>query len=266
MKRRQYTLPSGKVVVQPISKLPIILAILLVIGYISVRITGFDLRVIFNKGNQFFIVLSRMFPPNLQYYNKVLDPLFDTIKMSFLGSFIGALLAFPFAVLSSVNINTNKVSRTVIRFIFSILRTFPPLVIALIATSIVGIGTLAGTIALCIFTWAIICKMLYEHIETVDMNPYEAMLSLGATKVRAFFCAIVPQILASYFSITLYTLEMNVRNAAILGYVGAGGIGLLLQRDLSLRTYDKVATVILMLFITVLIIENLSRYLRKRLN
>jgi phosphonate transport system permease protein len=206
-----------------------------------------------------------MFPPDWSYVKKVFEPLFDTIKMSFLGSFVGSVLAVPFAVLSSNNIVKSKILLNITRFILSLIRTLPTLIIALIATYIFNIGTFAGTLAIGIFTFAIVAKMLYEQIETVEMNSFEAMESLGASKSQAFLTAIVPQILPSYFSICLYSFEINVRYAAILGYVGAGGIGLLLDEKLGWRAYDKAGIIIAMLFVTVVIIETVSRALRKRL-
>ena len=119
--------------------------------------------------------------------------------------------------------------------------------------------------AISIFTFGIVTKMLYERIETVDMGPFEAMEAVGATRVKAFVGAIMPQIMPSYLSICLYSLEINVRAAAILGYVGAGGIGLILNEKIGWREYDKVGMILLMLFITVVIIENISKYIRERL-
>jgi len=108
-------------------------------------------------------------------------------------------------------------------------------------------------------------KMLYEQIETVDMNPFEAMEALGANKIQSFATSVVPQVLPSYLSICLYNFEINVRNAAILGYVGAGGIGLILDEQFGWRSYERAGIILFMLFITVVLIESISRYLRERL-
>lgn len=107
--------------------------------------------------------------------------------------------------------------------------------------------------------------MLYEKIETVDMGPFEAMEAVGATKLKAFLGSVLPQILPSYFSICLYSFEINVRYAAILGYVGAGGIGLILNEKIGWREYNRVGMILLMLFITVISIEYLSKYIRRKL-
>ena len=96
----------------------------------------------------------------------------------------------------------------------------------------IGFGVLAGTVAIMIFTFAIMSKMLYERIETIDMGAYLAIEATGATKTRAFFTAVIPQIMGTYLSLSLYSFEINIRYAAILGYVGAGGIGVILNNIL----------------------------------
>ena len=105
-----------------------------------------------------------------------------------------------------------------------------------------------------------------EKIETIDMGAFEAMESAGSTKLQCFRYAIMPQILPAYFSSALWSFEVNVRYAAILGYVGAGGIGLILNEKIGWREYDKVGMILLMLFITVIIIEYISQYIRERLS
>ena len=198
------------------------------------------LGTIMKRGNQFFVILKDMFPPDLNYMKTVVAPLIETVKISVLGSLIGSFIAIPFAMLCSVNINKSKVVLNLVRVIMSITRTLPTLIIALISTYIFGLGTFAGTVAISIFTFGIVAKMLYEKIETVDMGSFEAMEAVGATRVK-------------------------VRAAAILGYVGAGGIGLILNEKIGWREYDRVGMILVMLFITVLIIENGSKYIRERL-
>ena len=186
--------------------------------------------------------------------------------MSILGSFIGATLALPLAVAASTNINRNKATVSIIRLLLNILRTLPTLVIAKIFALIFGLGTFAGTLAILVFTLGVICKMMYESIETIDMGAFEAMESFGATKFQGFWSASMKQILPTYLSYSLYALEMNVRAASILGYVGAGGLGLLIDERIGWRDYNGLGTVLLMLFILVVSIESLSRFLRKKLS
>ncbi len=264
-KPEKLVLKDGKEVQPPKSIVPYVVIGLVIAVVAAANITGFDFGILLERGNEFFVILKDMFPPDLSYAKAVVEPLLDTIKMSLLGSMIGSFIAIPFAILSSVNINKSKLLLTAIRLILSISRTLPTLILALIATYVFGLGTFAGTVAISIFTFGIVVKMLYEKIETVDMGPFEAMEAVGATKLKAFMAAIMPQILPTYFSTCLYSLEINVRYAAILGYVGAGGIGLILNEKIGWREYDRVGMILLMLFITVVIIENLSKYIRERL-
>ncbi len=186
--------------------------------------------------------------------------------MSVLGSVIGCLLALPYAVAASANINRSKASLSVLRFILNIIRTLPTLVIASICALVFGLGTFAGTVAIVIFTFGVVTKMLYESIETINMGPFEALESAGADKFRAFWSAVFPQVLPTYLSHCLYSFEMNVRAASILGYVGAGGLGILIDERIGWRDYNGLGTVLLTLFVAVLIIENLSQFLRSKLS
>lgn len=264
-KPKEYTLENGQVVLEKRSRAPLIVLIILAIGALSVHITGFDLMVLVKKGSKFFDILKAMIPPNTAYLSKIWAPLWDTIKMSFLGSFVGAVLAIPFAIAAASNIVTNRVVVTIVRFFLSLVRTLPTLVCALIATYIFGLGTMAGTCAIAVFTFAYVGKQLFEIIETVDMGPFEAMEALGATRLQAFTTAVFPQVLPTYLSVSLFCLEGNVRYASILGYVGAGGLGLIMNEKIGWREYDSLGMILVVLFITVLIIEGLSHAIRKRL-
>ena len=263
---KEYTLANGKTVSKPASRMPLVCLIVVLMCAVSVRVTGFDPSVLIKRGEQFFVILEEMFtPPNWSYHRQVWAPLFDTIKMSLLGSVIGTAAAVPFAVLASTNIIKSRIVVSATRLMFSLVRTVPTLVCALVATYVFGLGTLAGTTAIAIFTFAYMGKILYEEIETVDMGAYEAAEALGASKPRAFACAIIPQVLPSYISNTLFCFEGNVRYASILGYVGAGGLGLVLNERLGWRDYASAGTILIMLFVTVFIIETISRYCRKKL-
>ncbi len=264
-KPRQYTLPGGKTVEEPFTRLPLILLVLLVCTAVSVKVTGFNFTALANNGSKFFDILRSMFPPKTGYLPKIWQPLWDTIKMSILGSFVGAVLAVPFAVLAASNIVANRAVVFVVRLFLSLVRTLPTLVCALIATYIFGLGTMAGTCAIAVFTFAYIGKQLFELIETVDMGPFEAMEALGATRVRAFVTAVFPQVLPTYLSVSLFCLEGNVRYASILGYVGAGGLGLIMNEKIGWREYSSVGMILIVLFVTVVAIEWVSHAVRKRL-
>ncbi|GAA0287537.1 phosphonate transport system permease protein [Gracilibacillus halotolerans] len=257
-------LPNGKIVQEKKSRTPIILVLLLIATILSIRFTDFEMSVLRDRWHQFFVIVNEMIPPNWEYFDHVWKPLMDTIKMSLLGSLLGSIAAVPAAYLASSNI-MNRTIASISKFILSILRTLPTLVTALIATFIFGLGTLAGTVAIFLFTVAYVGKLLYEQIENAEMGSFEAMESTGMTRLQSFRYAVFPQVLPNYLSTSLFCFEGNVRYAAILGYVGAGGVGLLLHEGLGWRDYASVGMILLMLVITVFIIEQISEHFRKKL-
>ncbi len=260
------TLANGHTVSRPRSRMPLIAAAIIAVVWASILLTGFDISIIIRRGYQFTYILNRIFHPNFEYFPKVIEPLLDTIKMSILGSVLGATLALPFAVVASTNINKNNLVVSLCRFLLNIIRTLPTLIIAKFAALIFGLGTFAGTVAITVFTFGVVSKMMYEAIETIDMGAFEAMESAGGDKFQSFRTACFPQILPTYLSYCLYSLEMNIRAAAILGYVGAGGLGLLINERIGWRDYEGLGMVLLALFVVVFIIENTSQYLRKKLS
>ena len=235
-KPQTVTLSNGHSVQRRRSRAPLIVLFLVVIIWLSLKMTGFDLHVVITK------------------FRKIL------------GTVIGCVLALPVAILSSSNINKSLPVVWLIRFILGLIRTLPTLIIALVCALIFSLGTFSGTIAIAVFTFGIVAKMLFESIETIDMGPFEAMEALGANKFQAFWSACVPQILPVYLSHCLYCFEMNVRASAILGYVGAGGLGITINERIGWRDYNSLGTVLLTLFVAVLIIENLSQFLRSKLS
>lgn len=265
-KPQTITLPSGNTVERPRSRLPLI-ALCVVLAVIwSLRMTGFDITVIIRKGGNIVAILEKLFRPKWEFFPKVVRPLLDTIKMSILGTVIGCVCALPVAVLASSNIDRNRVIVSLLRVLLGLIRTLPTLVIALVCALIFSLGTFAGTVSIAIFTFGIVAKMLYESIETIDMGPFEAMEALGADKFQAFWSACVPQILPVYLSHCLYCFEMNIRASAILGYVGAGGLGITINERIGWRDYNGLGMVLLTLLVVVVTIEFFSEYLRRKLS
>lgn len=206
-------------------------------------------------------IASAMFPPDWSYTFRVLPPLLATVQMSVTGTALGAGLALLLAPLCAENLRAPWPVRLVLRLVIQIVRSFPTLILALLATFLFGLGTFPGTVAITVYTFAIMTRLTYEDIETAALGPYHALCAMGAAPSKAYFRAVVPGIAPSYFSNVLYLLETNVRHSSILGYVGAGGIGLLLNEKISWREYSKVGMVLLLLFLTVCAIEGVSGFL-----
>lgn len=264
-KPKKISLSNGKTVIQKRSRTPLILIAVALFIIISYNATDFSFEVLFKKGYQFFVIIWEMIPPRWEYIPDIWGPLMDTIKMSLFGSLIGALVAIPAAVLASSNIIKSKIIVFLGKVFLSVLRTLPTLVSALIATFIFGLGTMAGTVAIFLFTVAYVGKLLYEQIENADMGPFEAMEAAGMTRLQAFRHAVFPQVFPNFLSTSLFAFEGNVRYAAILGYVGAGGVGLLLDETIGWRDYASTGMILFVLVITVFLIERVSEHFRKRL-
>ena len=265
-KPERIVLENGQEVYRPKSRMPLIVILIAVVVVWAVKMTGFDFSVIVSRFGKLVDLLKKIVHPNWSFFPKVINPLIDTIKMSILGTVIGCALALPVAILASSNINKNTAIVAVLRFVLGLIRTLPTLILAQVCALIFALGTFAGTIAISIFTFGVVAKMLFESIETIDMGPFEAMEALGANKFQAFWSACVPQILPVYLSHSLYCFEMNIRASAILGYVGAGGLGITINERVGWRDYNGLGTVLLTLFVVVTSIEFFSAYLRRKLS
>lgn len=212
-----------------------------------------------------FDLLVQMWPPNWHYFEVILEPLLETIRMAVIGTTFGAIIAVPLALLCASNIIRTPWLVYPFRFILNLIRTIPDLLLASIFVAIFGLGSLPGIIALSIFSIGLVAKLLYEAIESIDPGPLEAMTAVGANKVQWVFFGVIPQVTAHFTSYVLYTFEVNVRAAAILGLVGAGGIGEYYDKTLGFLEYDKTASIIILTLAVVLVIDYISTKLREKL-
>lgn len=264
------TLTNGKTVTKPFNKIWVIIAVVILLLYLFSLLIPFDPSTV--KLEELKVILIKLFTPKgnrtwedyFKYLLRLKTPLIETLNMSFAGTLIGSLMALPLAVLSAKNIVKKPYIYIPARTLMNLFRTIPAMVLALIAVFFVGIGVLSGIIAITLFTFGIMSKMLYEVIETVDMSPFEALESTGATKTEAFRFAVLPQVTPIFVSYLIYIFEINVRSSTILGYVGAGGIGSVIK-DNILYNYDRVGASIILMFVIVLVVQLLSSFLRRRL-
>ena len=271
--RRTITLSDGSKITKPAST-GLLLTLLSIIAFVyfwDLIINDYFERVSFTFfvsriPNFFTIINSMLLEVDWGYVNNVYQPMIDTLQIAIIGTIIGALLSVPFAFIASQNIVKNKIFTMTIKGVLSLIRTLPTLVYALIFAFIFGYGTFVGVLATIFFTFGIMTKMLYEYIETLDLGAFVAIEATGANKITAFVTAIVPQIMGIFLSITLYNFEINIRASTILGFVGAGGIGILLNDSMGLREYGKVSLMLVILLTVVIAIESGSRSLRKRLS
>ena len=197
----------------------------------------------------------------------ILDVLGNLAQMSgfLVGTALGVLFAVPVAFLGTTVVTGNRLVTSAIRFFLDIVRTIPNLLLAALMVAIVGIGEFTGVMTIAVFTFGLVSQLVYEAIEAIDEGPIEAAVSVGANKVQVAFWSVAPQIMSQVAGYTFYALEVNVRASAVLGYVGAGGIGIILNSSLALLQYDRVSIIILLILVVVAAVDGLSEAIRRRL-
>ncbi|EJR96745.1 phosphonate ABC transporter, permease protein PhnE [Bacillus cereus] len=210
-------------------------------------------------------LLKEMVPPDWSYFQVITTAMLDTIRMAIIGTTLGAILAIPLALFAASNVFTSTFLYSPARLILNFIRTIPDLLLAAIFVAIFGIGPLPGILALTFFSIGLVAKLLYESIESIDPGPLEAMTAVGANKVQWIVYGVIPQVKAHFVSYVLYTFEVNVRAAAVLGLVGAGGIGLYYDRTIGFLQYQQTASIIIYTLVVVLVIDYVSTLLREKL-
>lgn len=210
-------------------------------------------------------VIKKFFPPNWSILPAIWEPMATTIQMAVIATTVAALLTIPLALLSAHNITTIKPLYYITRISLNILRTIPDLVLAVIFVGLFGVGVFPGILALIIFSLGILAKLFGETVEAVDMDPLEAMRASGANIFQVIYYGLVPQVLPQFTSFVLYVFEINIRASVVLGLVGAGGIGLTLDRELNFYNYPNAMMVIILIFVVVIIIEFISTKIREAL-
>ncbi len=188
----------------------------------------------------------------------------ETIAIAISGTFVSAVISIPFALLASQNIVGKRVS-VAGKFIITLIRTFPELILALIFISVVGPGAPAGILALGIHSIGMLGKLFSEAIESMDMGVKEALESCGGSSPEVLFRAVLPQVSPELISYTMYRFEINMRAASTLGLVGAGGIGAPLIFAIRTRAWPRAMIIVMVLIVTVSIIDMISSRIRKRL-
>lgn len=231
----------------------------------SIIYSGADFGQLIGNIGQVGAFLKKLANPDFNYLPKLITPMIKTLKMSVLGTALGMLLAIPFSFLATNVVTENAVITQIFRFILNIIRTIPNLLLAALLVAIIGIGEATGVITIAIFTFGMASQLIYESIETIDLVPVEAAKAVGANKLKIAVWAVWPQVSSSVAGYTFYALELNVRASTVLGYVGAGGIGVKLNEALGLFRYNRVSIIILFIFAVVVVVDAISGLIRRRL-
>ncbi len=214
-----------------------------------------------NIGN----ILSRMFPPDIERIDRILGALFQTFQMAVAGCAIGLVLSVPLGILAAEGLSPHPAIRTAARTLIAVFRTVPDLVWALIFVIAVGLGSPAGVLAIAIDVMGFAARFFAEAMEETDKGPREALSALGASRLGMIVCAVLPAALPSMIATSLYCLEKATRASVLLGLVGAGGIGVELKVAFDLFAYRTAATIILVILMLVIAVEQTGGWLRRKI-
>ncbi len=250
-----------------IHKLIIITIILIICGW---SLTSIEYKGITENGLEITkqIVMS-LFQPDLDFlFNLTTEGvpylLLETIAIAFLGTIIGAIISIPFAFLASRNLMPKAVA-VITTGLIAFIRSFPAIVYGLLFIKITGPGPFAGVLTLSFTSIGMISKLYIEAIEDLDMGIIEAMDASGLSTVRKIIFGIIPQISTNILSTAIYRFEINLKDASILGLVGAGGIGAPLIFAMNSQKWDQVGAILIGIIFLVLVVEYFSTRIRTKL-
>lgn len=202
--------------------------------------------------------------PNFQDWQLYAFSMVETVQIAIWGTALSVVLGVPFAILSASNVAPQWIVQPV-RRLMDAARAINEIVFALLFVVAVGLGPLAGVLALAVHNIGIISKLFSEAVEAIDPRPVEGIRATGASRLQEVVFGIIPQVLPLWSSFTLYRFETNVRSATVLGLVGAGGIGQPLYENIRSFQYSETAAVIIIVVATVMLIDMLSAQLRRLL-
>lgn len=241
---------------------------LALIAWIALCAWWFDLtaeRIANGMGN-LGVIVGLMIPPQPgEHWDEIARSLAETVAMAFLGTFIAALVAVPLGFLGAGNVVTNALFHFSLRRLFDGMRGVDQLIWALVFVRAVGLGPLAGVLAIAVADVAVLAKLYAEAIENAEKREVEGVRATGASNALVVRFGLLPQVFPVMLAQALYFLESNTRSASVLGIVGAGGIGLSIAERIRIRAWDEVAFIIILLLVVVALIDWLSARIRTRL-
>lgn len=228
---------------------------------------GFSLEKVASAPPRFADFVSRAFPPNLapDVLARLGWKMVETLQIAFAGAVIGVILSVPVALLAARGLVVGTLVNQVVRIILGFIRAVPDIAWALVFVVAVGLGPFAGMLAIVVDTIGFCGRFFADDMEATDKGPAESLTATGARRIDVVACATIPGTMPAFISTALYALEKAVRSSTILGLVGAGGIGIELKVGFDLFDYPTAITVILMIAVVVIGIEQVSGWTRTKI-
>jgi phosphonate transport system permease protein len=263
----------------------LILAIFVALLIWSYRGAGIHVAQLFSLDSfeQILIYVKKLFPPDFSpsVIREALKGTIETFAISFMGTLMAVVIALSIVFFASRNLiysgllyemeprqGWKRAARMLpylaAKSLLNILRTIPEMIWALIFVFLVGLGPFPGVLALGVHTGGVLGKLFGEVLENVDNQPIESLQATGANRMQILFYGILPQVLPYFISYTLYRWEVNIRVAAVLGFVGAGGLGQRIHIAISLFLENQLLTLLIAIYLLVTLVDYLSAYLRRK--
>jgi phosphonate transport system permease protein len=210
-------------------------------------------------------LFKRMSPPDFAERGRIISLTLETLWIALLGTFGAVVLSYPLAIGAAANTTTHPIIRFVCRSIITLSRAVPELILAAIFVVAYGPGPIGGIVALALHSIGMIGRLFSDAIEEASEASSEAVTSVGATRRQRIRSAVVPQALPSFIATALFRLEINIRGSAVLGLVGAGGIGTLISESLETIQYKPALAAVIVVFFVILVVELVSTSIRQSL-
>ena len=211
------------------------------------------------------IVTDPLFNPKWSWaIENTASPMIETVQIAILASLIGCFVALPISFFASKTTNPSRLTFLLNKSFLNLIRTIPDLFWGMLFVAAVSQGPFAGVLALTMFSLAIMGKLLSETIDSIDVGPLEAARSTGATQQQAVYSSALPQVMPNFLSYFLYIFELCIRASIILGLVGAGGVGRIIETQRIFLRFDRISPIIVFILLIVIFIEQISIYIRRK--
>ncbi len=210
-------------------------------------------------------LIVRMFPPDWAFLESAIGPLVETIHIATLGTMVTFIVAFPIAFLAARNTTFNTTTWFIARFILVTSRSVNTVVWGLLFVAMFGPGPVAGIWAIAARSLGFMGKLIAEAIEEIDEGTVEAIEATGASRLQVLWMGVLPQVLPVIWGTTVYRWDINIRESTVLGFVGAGGIGIILYSSINLFAWREVGVMLISILFVVVISELVSAAIRQRI-
>lgn len=220
---------------------------------------------VLDSPSQMADLFGRMVPPDPTNLSTILEALWQTVNIATIATLIAVIISLPVAYIAAQNTTPNRATLWIGRFILVSSRSVNTIIWALLFVAIFGPGIIAGIAAIMFRSIGFLGKLLGEAIEEIDRKPVEALEACGASRFKVVIYAIVPQVMPAFFAISILRWDINLRESTVLGLVGAGGIGIILQGAIDTFNWPEVSMILITILALVILGEVVSSYLRRKI-